>query len=152
VTKVTKDLGRAITTLMSLNVDLEGGGAGWLLPVSVYNYLHQACDANSNRIWRDEMDKGLLEGFPFAVSSQIPENISSTKTEVYFVNFKSCVIAENETMEVAVFPGGAYYDGSSVVSGISQNQTVIRVLAKHDFGCQYRGQEIAVYTDVDWGD
>lgn len=152
VTKVTLDLGRAIKTLMALDVDLDGGGAGWLLPVSVYNYLHSACDANSNRVWRDEMDKGVLEGFPYAVTSQIPENISTTKTEVYFVNFKSCVIAESENMEVAVFPGGSYYDGSNVVSGISLNQTVIRLLARHDFGCMYRGNEIAVYTDVDWGD
>jgi len=151
VAKVTADLGRAIATPMALDVDVKNGG-GWILPISVYRYLHSACDANSNRVWRDEMDKGFLEGFPYQVTSQIPETISSTKTEAYFVAFGYCVIAENQNMELAVFPGGAYYDGSNVVSGISLNQTVVRVVAKHDFGCTARGKEVAVFTDVDWGD
>jgi hypothetical protein len=99
------------------------------------------------------MDKGMLEGFPYAVTSQIPDNLGSgtNESEVYFASFPTLVLGENETLEMSVFPGGAYYDGSNVISGISQNQTVIRLLAHHDFGCQQRGQEIAVIHTVKYG-
>jgi HK97 family phage major capsid protein len=151
VANVTTDLGKAIDKLMALDVDLDG--AGWLISTRTYRYLHQATDANSNRVWRDEMDKGMLEGFPYAYTSQIPDNLggATNESEIYFVSFPTMVLGENETLSMDVFPGGAYYDGSSVVSGISQNQTVIRLLAHHDLGCQQRGQEIAVIDTVKYG-
>jgi len=151
VANVTTDLGKAIDKLMALDVDLDG--AGWLISSRTYRYLHQATDANSNRVWRDEMDKGTIEGFPYAVTSQIPDNLGSgtNESEIYFVSFPTMVLGENENLEMAVFPGGAWYDGSSVISGISQNQTVIRLLAHHDLGCQQRGQEIAVINTVKYG-
>jgi HK97 family phage major capsid protein len=151
VANVTTDLGKAIDKLMALDVDLDG--AGWLISPRTYRYLHQATDANSNRVWRDEMDKGFIEGFPFAWTSQIPDNLggATNESEIYFVSFPTMVLGENETLSMDVFPGGAYYDGSNVISGISQNQTVIRLLAHHDLGCQQRGQEIAVINTVKYG-
>jgi HK97 family phage major capsid protein len=152
VANVTVDLGDIIGKLMDLDVDLDDG-AGFLLSPRSYRYLHQAVDGNNNRVWRDELDRGFLEGFPYALTSQIPSNLGagSNESEVYFASFKTLVLGENETMQMEVFPGGAYYDGSQIVSGISQNQTVIRLLAHHDLGAQQRGQEVAVLTAVKWG-
>jgi HK97 family phage major capsid protein len=151
VANMTTDLGKAIDKLMALDVDLDG--AGWLISPRSYRYFHQATDANSNRVWRDEMDKGMLEGFPYAVTSQIPDNLGggTNESEIYFASFPTMVLGENENLEMAVFPGGAYYDGSNVISGISQNQTVIRLLAHHDLGFQQRGQEVSVITGVKAG-
>ena len=151
VANVTVDAGKAIGKLQDLDVDLDDG-AGWIMSPRSWRYLHQATTTTGDRVWRDELDKGTFEGFPYSFTSQIPNNLGGgTESEVYFASFKTMVLGENETLEIAVFPGGAYYDGSQVVSGISQNQTVVRLLAHHDLGCQQRGQEIAVMEAVKWG-
>jgi hypothetical protein len=45
----------------------------------------------------------------------------------------------------------AYYDGSNVVAAYSQDQTVIRVLAEHDFVLRH-DTAFAMVESVTWGD
>lgn len=123
--------------------------AGWLLAPRTSSGLMRTLDADGNFVFRDEMAGGMLLGFPFKKTTQIPINLGSgDKTEIYFVDFSSTIIAEADTIEVSVFEGGAYFDGSTVVSGISTDQTVVRALERHDFGARQRGQEIAVIKEV----
>lgn len=151
VALVTDDLGKAILKLEDNDVDLDER-PGWLIAPTVKKGLITARDANSNLVFEPEMKDGNLMGFPFAVTSQIPANLggSTDESEVYFAAFDSLIIAENETIQVEGFPGGAYHDGSAVQSGISRNETVLRAIALHDFGAQQRGKEIAVIEQVDW--
>jgi HK97 family phage major capsid protein len=147
---VTSDLGNCIYYLESNNVELDS--AGWLLSPRSKKALITMRDSNGHLVFKPEMDTGKLFGYPFAVTSQIPENLGggSNQSEVYFAAFDALVISENESLMVEAFPGGAYYDGSAVQSGISQDQTVIRAIALHDFGAQYRGKEISVCQQVTW--
>lgn len=150
---VTNSLGLCIQELEEGNVDLTS--AGWLFAPRTKKYLMTVRDSNGNLVFAPEMSMaGTLMGYPFMSTSQIPINLATTSTsesEVYFAAFNSLVIAENESLMVEVFPGGTYYDNSSLVSGISQDQTVIRVLALHDFGARQRGAEISEITVVKWG-
>jgi HK97 family phage major capsid protein len=150
--EIISDLGKAIRFLEDANVPIMQGG--WLLTPRVKWFLATLLDGNGNRIFWDEMMAGMLYGYPFRVTTQIPNNLTvgsiSNATEVYFADFSSLVIAENTQLIVEVFEGGAYYDGSTIVSGISTDATVIRALARHDFGARYRGKEIAV-INTDWG-
>ena len=148
---VVADLGTAVDNLMSGDVSLEK--AGWLFAPRTYKYLYTVLDSNGNFVFKDGLEAGMLLGYPFAVTSQIPVNIGtgSDSSEVYFAAFDSLVIAENDSLRIQAFDGGAYHNGSATVSGVSQNETVVRATALHDFGAMQRGAEIAVIEEFDAG-
>jgi HK97 family phage major capsid protein len=152
VANVTVDLGKAINALMTNDVDLDMG-VGWIFAPRTYQYLNTARDGNNNLVWAPDLARGLLMGYPYKITSQIPVNLGggTNESEVYFASFKDLVLGESELLEVDVFPNGAYHDGSAVVSGISTNQTPVRCIARHDLGAQYQGREISVITGVKWG-
>ena len=149
--EITNDLYAAITRLENLNVPLSN--AGWIMTPRTKSGLMRLRDGNGNFVYRDEMLRGNLLGFAYRSTTQIPTNLGGpgNQTEVYFADFSSLVIAENTSMEISVYEGGAFNDGTNIISGISTDQTVIRALARHDFGARQRGQEISVITAVDWG-
>jgi HK97 family phage major capsid protein len=152
----TIDLTKAILKVKEKNVDLTGGPtgtSGWLFSTRTETALRRLRDGNGNLAFKDEMDRGLLWGFPFRVTTQIPENLGggTDESEIYFAAFDVTVLGENESIIVEVFPGGSYFDGSSVISGISQDQTIFASTALHDFGARQRGNEIAVIQAVKWG-
>ena len=53
------------------------------------------------------------------------------------------------TMEVEAFPGGTYFDGSALQSGISRDQTVLRALSKHDIAMRHN-LAASLLTGVLW--
>jgi HK97 family phage major capsid protein len=151
VANVTTDLGKAVNKLLALNVPLQG--CGWVISPRTYLYLTTALTSNSTPVWAEEMRGGTLYGYPYRVSTQIAENLGGgTETKVYFANFqRGLVLGQSSDMEVEMFPNGTYYNGSSVVSGVSTYQSVARIVSRHDFGARYRGQEIAIIEAVKWG-
>lgn len=150
-TNAALDLMRAMRSLEDLNVPLDG--AAWVMAPRTKYALMGLLDGLGNYIYRDELREGRLLGYPVGITSQIPTNLggSANESEIYFFNAPLCVIAENENLMLEAFPGGAYYDGSAVQSGISRDETPIRCIALHDFGCQQRGQEVVVITACKWG-
>jgi hypothetical protein len=56
------------------------------------------------------------------------------------------MIGDTLQTQVHVFPGGAYYDSdsSAVVSGISQDETYVRLLREHDLGMRYADGAAAI--------
>lgn len=151
--EITNDLFTAMLNLENLNIPMNN--AGWLMTPRTKAGLMRQRDLNGNFVFRDEMLRGTLMGYKYATTTQIPTNLNvsgaGNDTEVYFADFSSLVIAESTSLEVSVYEGGAFNDGTGIVSGISSDQTVIRTLARHDFGARQRGQEISVITGVDWG-
>lgn len=150
VQNVTDDLGQIVRLLEDDDVDLDG--AGWAFAPRTKQYLMTARDGNGNLVWEPELKNGTLMSYPFAITSQIPTNLGggTDESEIYFAGWPSTIIAENETMMIQAFDGGAYHDGSAVVSGISQDQTVMRSIALHDYGARQRGTEIGTITAVKW--
>ena len=147
---VAADMTKALRLLEEGNVPLDG--AAWIMAPRSRWALSNLLDGNSNYIYKSDLDKGMLFGFPVGISNQIPTNLGAgTESEVYLFNAPLTVIAENENLLLEAFPGGAYYDGSAVQSGISRDETPIRAIALHDFGCQQRGTEVVVLTAVKWG-
>jgi len=148
---ITDDLFNAILLLENGNIPLDR--AGWIMTPRTKSGLMRLRDLNGNFVYRDEMLRGQLLGFRYETTTQIPNNLGggANESEVYFADFSSLVIAESSQLQVSVYEGGAFNDGAGVVSGISTDQTVIRAIARHDFGARQRGQEIAVITGVTWG-
>ncbi|MDB4896885.1 MAG: phage major capsid protein family [Firmicutes bacterium] len=147
--EVTFDLGKAVRLLEEANVALDRGG--WIMTPRTKWYLMSLRDLNGNLVYEPEMRLGSLLTYPYRTTTQVPNNLGSGgDSEVYFADFGGLLIGENMQLEVSVFDGGAYYDGANIVSGVSQDQVVLRAIARHDFGARYRGKEISVITGVDW--
>jgi len=151
VANVIADLSKLQLALMNNNVRMVR--PGWIMAPRTMMYLQDLRDANANLIF-PEMAQGRLRGYPFGVTTQIPINLAVTGTnesEIYFCDFADAVIGEPSTASLIIDISGeaAYYDGSNVVAAFTRDQTVIRVIAHHDFGMRYDAS-VAVLKDVDW--
>lgn len=150
--EITADLGGVIRRTMDNKVPMSR--CGWVYSPRNWQRFVTERTTTGDLIWEPEMRQGMLMGYPFKVSQQIPTNlatpVASSSTELYFSCFGELVIGEATELEVAVFDGAAYHDGSNIISGVSQDQTVIRAIARHDFGSRYRGKDIQVVLNT-WG-
>lgn len=124
----------------------------WYMSPRTRSRLSRTLDQNDNFIFQAELRAGMYMGIPVWDSTQIPTNLGGggDESEMYLVDIDPLVIAESSSISVAAFEGGAYHDGNSVVSGISTDQTVLRAIARHDFGARQRGQEIVVVGAVNY--
>lgn len=147
---VTTDLGNLRLALRTLNSRMLR--CGWLMSPRSENYLMTIRDGNGNYAFRAEMMNGRLWNYPYAVTTQIPENLGggSNESEIYFVDFADAVIGEAEMLTVDASDTAAYYDGSAVQAAFSRDQTVVRIIEAHDFGMRHDGS-VAVLTGVTWG-
>lgn len=152
--EIYADLGRAIEKLANYNIKMIR--CGWAFSKRTEWHLRTKMNSFEVPIFQS-MDKGLLFGFPFASTTQIPNNLSvvgsADESEVYFADFQSAVIGETKETTLEVMKGAAYYDSdsSAVVSGLSNDQTVVVVRKRVDFTSLHDGKDIAVINAVDWG-
>lgn len=146
---VTTDLGKLILALRKANVRFIR--PGWILGPTAENYLMTLRDANGNFAFKDEMLRGTLFGFPYRVSTQLPENLGAgaNESEIYFVDWADAIIGENMDLIIDVSREAAYHDGTNVVSAFSLDQTVIKAITRHDFALRY-DKSAAVLTGVTW--
>lgn len=146
----TKDLAEAIRRIEEQDVVVTKGG--WIASIRTKYYLLSVRDSSGNAIWADEIKAGMLMGYPIRFTNAIPSNLGGglDESEVYFGNYDSLVLAETASLSVEVFPGGAYASGGGVISGISQDQTVVRAIARHDFNSRYRGKDVTYISAVKW--
>lgn len=151
---VATDLGRVILQLVNANVPLSR--PGWLFAPRTWNYLRMLQTTTGAFIYQAEMNNGLLLGYPFKWSTQIPTNLADHgrttnggETEIYFADFDDVVIGEAMTLRVDASMEASYMDGGSLVSAFSQDQTVVRAITEHDFGVR-RGVSVCVMNGVCW--
>ena len=158
---VTTDLGRLLQAIMDANITLvvqQGatGGIdvrpGWIFSPRSYRYLSTVQTTTGAYAFRDEMLRGTLWGFPFRVTTQVPSNLGSgtNESEVYFGAFAHAVIGESMGLIVDASQDAAYHDGNNVIAAFSQDQTVIRVIAEHDFALRHDAG-FAMLQEVTWG-
>lgn len=145
----TLDLGRLRLALQNSNVKMLR--PGWMFAPRIENWLRTLRDGNGNFAFRDEMNDGTLDGYPFAVTTQIPTNLGGgTESEVYFADFADVVIGEEDAMQIDVFDQVTYYDGSAWQSAAQNNEIVLRIVEHHDIAVRY-AESVAVLTGVTWG-
>jgi HK97 family phage major capsid protein len=150
---VTEDLGLLVLQLE--NADVRMLRPGWLFAPRTKNALMNVRDGNGNFAFRPEMLLGTLNGLPFKTTTQIPIDLVVTgatgESENYVVDFADVVIGESSEIIVDASANAAYFDTPSgaVVSSFSRDETVIRAIARHDFGMRHDAS-VAVHSDVDW--
>ncbi len=147
---VTVDLGKLVLALKNANVRMIRP-AFFMTPRSE-NYLMTVRDGNGNYAFRDEMLAGSLWRFPYATTTQIPDNLGggSDESEIYLVDMADAIIGEAQSMKIDASGEASYVSGGQLVSAFSKDQTVIRAITEHDFGMRHDAS-IAVLDVVKWG-
>lgn len=146
---VTSDLGSLVLKLRRAKVQFVT--PAWLMAPGSWNYLMTVRDGNGNFAFREEMMAGRLWGWPFGVTTQIPENLGggSNESEVYLVDMANAIIGETLQLELVASSEAAYHDGTNVQAAFSQDETVIRAIREVDFGMRH-DESVAVLTGVTW--
>lgn len=107
-------------------------------------------DGNGNLIFADMLRAGNLFGIPVVTTNNIPKNLGGgAETEVYYVEMSEAIVADTRRLVVDIFPNGAYSTSGGVVSGISQDSTVIRAINEVDFSLQHP-EAASVIEMIDW--
>ena len=145
---IDRDLTKAIRLVMEGNVPITAGG--WIFAPRTWGYLASLRDGNGNKAY-PEMDADRLKGYPYAVTNNVPINLGSgNKSELYFATFDQLVVAEDPTVRLEVSAVAAYHDGSALQSAFSRDESVVRLIALHDFAPRHE-EAIVVLTEVEWG-
>jgi len=155
-TEIFKDLGKAIYLCAGQNVAFERGG--WAFHPRIEWTLRTILNSNGIPYFLEQMNGGRLFGFPFETSTQIPINLDTSEagtgdeSEVYFGDWASTYIGDTGEVEAMVVDGAAYYNSTSsaVVSGLSRDETVVKLARRTDFTVGQAGNELSIIQSVDW--
>jgi len=148
--KIETDLSKAILALEGVDANMLQ--PGWMMSPRTFRYLEALRDGNGNKVYPEMKDK-MLKGYPVGTTTQIPNNLGAgaNQSEIYFVDFGDCFIGEDETLLIDYSKEATYKDSDgNMVSAFQRDQTLIRVIAKHDFGPRHV-ESISVLTGVTWG-
>ncbi|MCG6541742.1 phage major capsid protein [Pseudomonas sp. KSR10] len=143
-------LGGLMLRIETANVMMTS--CGWLMHPRTLRWLQSLRDGNGNKAY-PEIDQNMLKGYPVGLSNQIPVNLGDLgdESEIYFVNFADMMIGEDMDLVIDFSKEAAYKDGAgNMVSAFQRDQTLVRVIAKHDFGPRHV-ECIAVGVGVKWG-
>lgn len=143
-------LGGLMLRIETANVMMTS--CGWLMHPRTLRWLQSLRDGNGNKAY-PEIDQGQLKGYPVGLSNQIPVNLGDLgdESEIYFVNFADMMIGEDMDLVIDFSKEAAYKDGGgNMVSAFQRDQTLVRVIAKHDFGPRHV-ECITVGVGVKWG-
>lgn len=127
----------------------------WIMSPRVEQYLLQITDGNGNAVFESQMEKGTLRGFPYLVTNQIPETMGNTAgagadwSRLMLIDVNQEIIGDAQTMEALVVPNGTYEESGSAKSGLARDQTVVRLIARHDHNVRY--DTCGVVIAAEWG-
>jgi HK97 family phage major capsid protein len=128
----------------------------WFMHQRTYNYLFGLLNSLGLYVFRDELSKGTLYGYPFKKTTQIPINIwdpTGTNKDCSFIilaEMTEAMILDSMSLEIAVSREGTYTDaGGNTVSAFQYDQTLIRAITEHDFQLRH-DSGCAVLQFVRW--
>lgn len=141
------DMGALIQALLNANVPITRGA--WFMSPRTWWSLYSVQTTTGAFVFRDEMMRGTLIGYPFFRSTQIPTTLGAgTSTEMYLVDMADVVIGEAQDLRIDASAEAAYVDSSgTVVAAYSQDQTIVRAITEHDIAMR-RSESIAVLQTV----
>jgi HK97 family phage major capsid protein len=148
--QIANDLSRLELALTNGNTPMIR--PGWIMAPRTEQHLKSLQNAGGSRAFPELIRDRKLNGYPVSSTTAIPTNLGAggDETEIILADFSEVVLGEVPELVVAVSDDAAYFDGATVVSAYSQDQTVISVLSQHDLGMKH-AEAVAVLTGVRWG-
>jgi HK97 family phage major capsid protein len=131
------DPGTMMGILMSKNLPMTS--VGWAFNGTVWAVLYNLKTSTGAYIYRDEMKEGKLLGKPFVVTNQIATGADAHGlSDIFLGDFSEFIVAEELGLEMTASQEASYDNGNgSIISTFQNDQTVIRLLAKHDFNIRH---------------
>jgi len=151
VQAVQADIGKLKLALRKANVRFLRPGI--IMSVSTEYFLENLLNGLGYPVFREEMAQGKFMGYPYRVTTQIPETLTvngvANSTELYFADFADVTIGDAPQIGIEFSTEASYVDPGTgqLVSAFSQDQTVMRVLIEHDLGMRHQ-ESIAVLNGV----
>ena len=122
----------------------------WIMSPTSARFIASARDQVGGFYYKDEMARGMFEGYPVKLSQQIPTNLGTGHgSEIYFADFADVIIADTYNVIVDASDVASYNDGTGMVSSFQRDQSLVRVIAEHDFNVRHK-QSLAVLITSDW--
>jgi HK97 family phage major capsid protein len=151
---VAAELGGAVNRLDQSNVPEDK--RVWFMNPRSWNYLNNVQNSLGVYVYRDELTKGTLIGYPVKKSTQIRTNFwdtSSTNKDlsfVFLVEMTEDMILDSMALELAVSRDASYVaaDGSTR-STFQNDETLIRAIAEHDHQMRHQAS-VACIQGVRW--
>ena len=151
---VASELGGAVNRLDTANV--VASKRVWFMHPRSYNYLFNVQNSLGVYVYRDELTKGTLLGYPVQRTTQIGINYgdASSNTDcsfVFLVEMDEDLLLDSMQLELAVSREGSYVDASTgaTISAFQNDQTIIRAIAEHDHQMRHDAA-VAVIQFVRW--
>lgn len=134
------DLTKAIRLVQASNVPATPLNSYFILSPSSFWTMYALATTTGDMIFAAMLagPRPMIFGFPVLLSTQLEVSnsfIGASTGMIFFVHGPSMEIHDSMARTVATYIGGAYYDAAlaAVASGISNDETVITVIAEHDF-------------------
>lgn len=126
------DYAKAIRLVETANVPLTTESGYWFFHPQPF-WGMKATAGGAGDVWPFQNMVASDRVYGYAVKRTV--QVGTDK--IYFVHGPSLLIGDSMGVELTAHDGGAYYDGSSVVSGVSRDETVIRAVSEHDFNMRH---------------
>lgn len=151
---VAAELGGAVNKLDTANV--KDRKRVWFMHPRSYNYLFNVQNSLGVYVYRDELTKGTLLGYPVKKTTQIGINYGDAGSNrdcsfVFLVEMTEDLLLDSMQLELAVSREGTYVDASTgaTISAFQNDQTIIRAIAEHDHQMRHDAA-VAVIQFVRW--
>jgi HK97 family phage major capsid protein len=125
----------------------------WFMHSRSMNYLGwDLVDGNSNFAFPSMQNSvgATLGGDPVYRDNNISITLSTNQSQAFYVEMSECFIGDSMDMEIEVFDNAVYSQSNTVRSGISRDESVIRLIRKTDFGMRHT-EAAYVVEAVTWG-
>lgn len=148
---VNNDLQDCISRLEQGNIPMVR--PTWAMSPRTKNFLMKLLNGLGLPVFGAEMaEKGTLKGYPFLVSTNVPNNLGTggDESELYFFDAAQFIVGEARNLEIMA-DVSATIDVNGTPQNVFQRDAVaIRAIAAHDCMFRYQGAESTVVTQVDW--
>lgn len=129
-----------VAHLKSLNAPTDGSWFFGMHP-QMFFYLQTLKTTTGQFIFREEMSKGTLLGYPIYQSTNFGYTSTGTfntsSADIWFGPASEMLWGQQQGMEIITSKEASYLDGSTLVSAFSRNETLIRAIQYADFNIQH---------------
>jgi HK97 family phage major capsid protein len=112
-------------------------------------FLKTLRDGVGNFVYKEELDRDMLNGIPYMMTQQLPTNLTAAVNGggtandgayLFLVDFADVILAETYRMVVDASDVASYKDsGGNMVSTFTRDQTAFRIIEEHDFNARHLG-------------
>jgi HK97 family phage major capsid protein len=126
-----------IGKIMGTNVAMEKGA--FVMNGSLWSKFYNVTDGNGAYIFRDEMNRGTLNGFPFYLFNKISVGSTADKyTDIYFGDWNEFEVGEQKMFEVSMSNEATVYDeNGEAIDLFAQDMTAVKVISFYDFAIRH---------------